>query len=293
MKKVLKVFAIGFAALLLFIGGALAWLMTRPPRDFSATPRPAITASADPEVIARGEYVAHALAHCSACHGPADVVAKHRISPDKTSMPGGYTMNAGPFGKYYPANLGSDPDTGVGKVSDGDLARAIRHGVDREGRLAAMMKFSCAELADEDLTAVISYLRTLPATKNVVPRDEWGPLAMILMGSFDPRVSPPPKYVPPGGVSRERGEYIANGPGHCHGCHTALDPTAGMAQVGARFSGEPMPEPDPFDEKAEFVIPNLTPDLETGVMASWNEAAFVARFRAGRVYERECVRFGF
>lgn len=284
MKKALKRLAAVLGVLVLGLGGFVAFKLTRPARDFSSTPRPAVAARPDAEVIARGEYVVHALAHCPACHGPAEFLDKRGLSPDKHALAGGYALKAGPFGTFFGANLTSDVETGLGRVSDADVARAIRHGVDRTGRLAAFMKFSCAELAEEDLVAVVSYLRTLPPVKNVVPADEWGPVAKLMAGSFEPRLSPPPKYVPPGGVSRERGEYLANGPAHCHGCHTRADPMAGMAQVGPRFAGEPQAEPDPTDEQSEFIVPNLTPDPETGVMASWPEEAFVARFRKGRQF---------
>lgn len=90
-------------------------------------------------------------------------------------------MNWGPFGTYVAANLTSDEETGLGKVSDGDLARVIRHGVDRDGHLALGMSTSCGEMADEALTTVISYLRTLPpVTKETGPSHR-------AAGSFSPK----------------------------------------------------------------------------------------------------------
>lgn len=43
------------------------------------------------------------------------------------------------FGVHRPINLTPDPETGIGEWSDGELARAIRHGVGREGKLAVFM----------------------------------------------------------------------------------------------------------------------------------------------------------
>ena len=51
--------------------------------------------------------------------------------------------------------------------------------------------------------------------------------------------------------------------------------------IRPRFSGEP----DPLEKGMEFVVPNLTPDPETGWITSWNEEAFVARLEAGRVFQ--------
>jgi len=60
---------------------------------------------------------------------------------------------------------------------------------------------------------------------------------------------------------------------------------SGFAPAGELFSGEAMAEPDKTDASQEFIAPNLTPDPETGIIARWNEYAFVKRFReAGRVH---------
>lgn len=103
-----------------------------------------------------------------------------------------------------------------------------------------------------------------------------------------PRISrsaePTPKHVPAGAVSVERGAYLANGPAYCYGCHTELE-LPSLAFTGQRFSGMPMAEPDPTDAAFEFVMPNLTPDPDTGVISAWSEDTFVARFKqVGRLY---------
>jgi hypothetical protein len=40
---------------------------------------------------------------------------------------------------------------------------------------------------------------------------------------------------------------------------------------------------DETNATLEIIAPNLTPDPETGHIASWSEDAFVGRFRGGRV----------
>lgn len=272
---------------LLVVGGGVgyAYVEATYERDFSATPLPAIVASTDPEVIARGEYVVHALAHCSACHGPAEKASQHQLGA-KTDLRGGFTMAAGPFGTFFPSNLTSDPETGVGKLSDGQLARAVRYGIDHHGRFAAFMRLAVGPMSDEDLTAVMSYVRTLPPVRNEVPADRWGFIAKALAGSFGPRSGPVPAHVAAGEEPVVAcGEYLANGPAACAACHTQLDPFAGFAVAGVPFAGNPEPEPDPTDAAFEFVVPNLTPDPETGVIASWSEDAFVARLAAGPAHK--------
>jgi mono/diheme cytochrome c family protein len=249
-------------------------------RDFSAVPMPNIKASQDPAVIAHGAYVANALAHCSACHGNGESTNKHELPTDAKDLRGGYVIDAGPFGVFYPANLTSDPETGIGKLSDAELARTIRHGVSHTGAYAPLMSFAVGPMSDEDLTAVVSYLRTLPPIKNPVPRDEWGFLAKALSSKFNPRMEKAKRYVPPSETpSVARGDYLANGPALCFWCHTPTDPTAGFAEIGTRFSGGAEPEPDVVDERYEVLPPNLTPDPETGALTHYDEQSFVERVR--------------
>ena len=286
MKIFLKIIGGLFALLLVAIIASLCWFQATYKRDFSSVPLPDIHASTDPAVIARGEYLANAVAHCSACHSPANYVQHHRLASNLQDLRGGFAMHAGPFGTYYPANLTSDRETGLGALSDGQIARAIRHGVGRDGRLAAFMKFAVGNMSNEDLTALVSYLRSLPAVSNAVPNDEWGILAKALSSKFNPNEHPTLAHVAPSDEpSIARGEYLANGPAFCVGCHTPADPMQGFAFTGARFSGNEDAEPDPTDPNFVFRMPNLTPDRETGIMAGWDEEQFVSRFRAGRAYE--------
>lgn len=284
MKKVLKVLGVIVAVVVVVCLGFVGYVEATYEHDYGSVAMPDISASTDPDVIAQGEYLVNAVAHCSACHGPADIVAGHELGPDG-DLRGGFTIAAGPFGDFVPTNITPDPDTGIGSMSDGEIARVIRHGVDHQGRYSAFMALAVGRMSDEDLAAVISYIRSVPAIRNETDPTQWGFLAKALAGSFKPNDRPPIAHVPPGGISVERGEYLANGPAHCAGCHTAIDPMDGFATVGPAFSGEPVPEPDPTDPGAEFVVPNITPDPETGIMASWSEDDFVERFQGGRTFE--------
>src|SRR4029078_8663846 len=106
--------------------------------DYPNTPLPAITASKDPEVIKRGEYIVHHVAHCSACHGPAELAKEHEVDFSKP-LEGGYTIKAGPFGTFTARNLTPDP-TGIGSLTDGQIARTVRSGVDSRGKLSPIMR---------------------------------------------------------------------------------------------------------------------------------------------------------
>ncbi|HEY0706682.1 MAG TPA: hypothetical protein VGG33_07795, partial [Polyangia bacterium] len=95
-------------------------------------PEPAITASSDPAVIARGRYLAYGPAHCVDCHAPPEHQADARAGKD-VALSGGLAFHF-PVGTFRSANLTSDAATGIGALRDGQLARALRHGVGRDGR---------------------------------------------------------------------------------------------------------------------------------------------------------------
>jgi mono/diheme cytochrome c family protein len=139
-------------------------------------------------------------------------------------------------------------------------------------------------MSDEDLTAVISWLRTLEPVEAAQPGPAYGILAKALSARFKPRMGEAPPYAPPGEISVERGRYLAAGPAFCAGCHTRFDPLQGFAPVGAPLAGG-LPEPDPKRSDHEIVPPNLTPDPGTGHITAWSEDQFVARFRAGRLLD--------
>lgn len=67
-KKILKGLKYVGGVLVLLIAGFYAYVQATYKRDFGTTPLPAIAAVKDADVIKRGEYVTHAIAHCSACH---------------------------------------------------------------------------------------------------------------------------------------------------------------------------------------------------------------------------------
>jgi mono/diheme cytochrome c family protein len=249
-------------------------------------PFPKIKASSDPAVIAQGAYIAHHVAHCSSCHAPPEAMERKgelKLAPGKDPVSGGYVFKAGPFGTYVASNLTPDKETGIGNYTDEELARVIRHGVKRDNVFAPFMRLAVGPMADEDLVAVISWLRTQKPVKNQVQAEEFGLIAKLLNGKFKWNDAQAPPYVAPGEISVKRGNYLADGPGMCMGCHTAADPMEGFAFVGEPYSGAAEPEPDPTDESKVIIAPNLTPDEKTGHIAKWDEDAFVARFKAGRV----------
>ncbi len=288
MKRALKI--VGGLLLLLVVGiaGFAGYISATWNKDFSATEKPAIKASTDPEVIKRGEYIAHSVAHCSICHAPEAATRKREVG-EHPSMIGGYEWKMGPLGHLHSRNITPDPETGIGKWTDEELARAIKWSVGRDGKMLTFMSLAVPAMADEDVLAVVSYLRATPAVKHENQPHEVGLLLKWLASNLSPDFRKPflekLKYAPPAAEpTLARGEYLARGPGWCVGCHTQFDLMA-MKPASADFAGSASPEPDHADQTMVFRVPNLTPDPKTGHIASWDEEHFVARFRAGRAIQ--------
>jgi hypothetical protein len=63
------------------------------------------------------------------------------------------------------ANITPHPEQGIGSWTDDEIKRAIRQGISRDGRkLARIMAFDYYQnITDDDLDALIVYLRSIPA----------------------------------------------------------------------------------------------------------------------------------
>jgi mono/diheme cytochrome c family protein len=282
MKKVVR--ALGMLAAVAILAAALfvAWAELKSPPDFSRTPLPAIAAVKDPAVIARGRAIAYGAGHCAHCHAPLAEITRHQNSPARgDDLSGGSPIDGGAFGTFYPANLTPD-QTGIARLSDGQIARAIRAGILEGGRLGIVMASAAADLSDDDLVAVISYLRSAPPVRREVPRHRQGFLEKALGFLFQPRTSRSPAAAPAASPSIERGRYVAENQALCAGCHTPHHPFQPGRYQAPLFSGNSEPFPGRIDASLEFAPPNLTPDATTGRIAAWSEDQFVDRFRAGR-----------
>jgi mono/diheme cytochrome c family protein len=271
MKRLLKRLAIGVAMFLILGTAAIAIaVVVREDRTFEA-PYPDITASKDPAVIERGRYLVTGPAHCTACHA---------ADGDKSSEPhlaGGGAFHL-PIGTVYARNITPDVSTGIGRYSDREVARILRYGVHPSGRaMLPFMPFS--DMTDEDLTAVISYLRSRPAIDHYVPASDFNMLGRAAKAFLLEPVGPsqPIRTRIERGATIEWGAYLANTVGSCTVCHTKRSLRSGKAE-GVAFAGG-MTVESHSAPGTKFVTPNLTPDPKTGHIYAWSEDVFVARFR--------------
>jgi len=207
----------------------------------------------DAASIERGAYLY--AASCAGCHG--DDGAGKVILED-------------PALGYIPGTNLTDGQGGVGSAySDMDFVRAIRHGVDSEGKpLMIMPARSYWYFSDQDLGAIIAFVNAAPSVDNDLGDKNLKPMGRILLalGAFGDILtaevidhSGPRPSAPEQGVTVEYGEYLVN-TGDCSTCH------------GPDLAGMQGPEPGaPFS-------PNLTPG---GVLAIWTVEEFIETMHTG------------
>ena len=175
----------------------------------------------------------------------------------------------GPFGTVYSSNITPDKQTGIGGWTDEEIITAIRLGRRPNGeRLIPVHPYPVFNgMAEEDLRALVAYLRSIPPVNRPNPPKKLMPLfeSVFLpawLAAFAPRETPP-ATAPTSGVAR--GEYLVRAVGHCGECHTPRGVT--HATDNSRFLGgtQKGPEGDP--------VPNITPDKDTGLKWSEDEIA--------------------
>jgi len=125
-------------------------------------------------------------------------------------------------GQVFASNLTPDPETGIGAIPDDAVARAIREGVSHDGRALFMMPWqNFKNLSDEDVAAVVAYLRTLAPVKKAR-----GTTAIKPPVSWFLKLQPAPLTAPiAANVATEpvaRGRQLAE-LGQCGSCHTPVD----------------------------------------------------------------------
>jgi cytochrome c553 len=241
----------GIVALVILAVGAvyvITALRFRKHYDVPATPVPV---AADSATLARGRHLATAIGKCVLCH-EADF--------------GGQLMGDSPvFFRLAASNLTGGKGGVASRYNDATLARAIRHGIRSDGRpLYFMPSEAFAPMSDEDVGALVAYIRSLPPVDRELPTPRMGPMARIIYLTSDFPLLPArtidhaktaPRSVTPAETA-EYGGYLAKIDA-CTSCH------------GPCLSGGKLGPDKP--------AANLTP---AGI-GSWTEADFVRALREG------------
>ncbi len=200
--------------------------------------RPASTEAipATPERVARGEQLARGWGACLHCHSTPDENAWGTPPKPGTEWTGGtcWDEKVGFPGAVCSTNLTADPETGLGQWSDGEILRAVREGVSRDGRaLFPIMPYRAfAKMSDEDAQAIVVFLRTLKPVKRAQPAAHLDfPVSLFI--KMVPKPLDGPVSAPDRKDSVALGRYLA---APCQHCHTPVN-GRGQAIEGKEFSG--------------------------------------------------------
>jgi len=256
MKKVFKWIGIVLGSLvgLILVAALTLFLMgnARLNKTYDFPPSN-LTIPTDAASIARGQHIAETL--CEGCHG--------------TDLSGiNNWFAAGPLGTIDTANLTSG-EAGVGQTyTDEDFVLAIRHGVNSKGKPTFMPAVvSTAYLSDEDLAAVIAYVKSVPLVDHITYGKQFTPLARIMLAAGMIGKLPVEEVshavhvtAPAPAITSEYGSYLVD-THDCRVCH------------GQNMNGNKLPDPT-----KNIITPNLT---QGGELIAWTEADFMNALRTG------------
>ncbi len=231
------------------------------------------TACAQAEtLLERGRYLVEGPAACGNCHTPK--------GPDGMPIPGrnlagNQVVENSPAFKAVGANLTPDTETGIGTWSDAQIIRAIREGLLPDGSLIGppMPIGLYRHMSDADVTAIVAYLRTVPAVSNKAEKSVWHiPLP--------PNYGPPVAHVsaPDPSDKVAYGAYLAGPIGHCVECHSPLGPKGrDFSKVGA--GGQVFEGP-----WGTVVAANITSSKTVG-LGDWTDAQIERAVREGVAFD--------
>jgi mono/diheme cytochrome c family protein len=192
------------------VGGAVVYAWQSP----IAPIVPSSVGPFEPALVRKGALLAR-LGDCGTCHTASGGAA----------YAGGLGLPT-PFGTIYSTNITPDAETGIGRWSEAAFVRALRAGVDREGRhlYPAFPYDHFTLVSDDDAKALYAFFMSRDPVKAEARANElpfpinirlvlagWK-LLFLRQGRF--RADPTRDEV------WNRGRYLVDGLGHCGACHS-------------------------------------------------------------------------
>lgn len=275
MRKALRYLLIAVSALLVLVGGFAAFVLLRGVPNYTAE-NISLKVAATPERVQKGLQLSAML--CNDCH----------MDPNTGKLTGRKMDEISQFGEIYSRNITQDPEHGIGKWTDGELAYLLRTGVRPDGRFLPIMA-KLQKMSDEDLQSIIAFLRSgnqwVKADPTPNHESSYSFLAKMLTNikAIKPMVySHQPIPEPDTTDAVKWGEYVSLNRVECYTCHSADFATDDF--------NEPEKSKGYFGGGNEFKLPdgskirslNLTMDEETGI-GRWTEEEFVRAVKTGIV----------
>ena len=225
-----------------------------------------VLSCADDAAVERGRYL-FAAGSCYTCHTDT----KNKGEP----LAGGTAIKT-PFGTFYGPNITPDPTYGIGRWSDADFVRALREGIGPGGRhlFPAFPYTSFTKITDRDLLDLKAYIfAQKPVAKPSRPNTLSFPFSWRFLQTFwrwlyftEGPFSPDPSK----SAEWNRGAYLTQALGHCGECHTPRTLLGGL-ETDRAMAGT-------YNEAEAVVVPNITPDPETGI-GKWSEDDIVTALK--------------
>ncbi|HVG25309.1 MAG TPA: c-type cytochrome [Thermoanaerobaculia bacterium] len=272
MKTFFKVVGVVVLAIVALAAIGVAYLSLRKPAQ---RPPTAEKIAPTPERVARGKYLVHNVTICFDCHSERTSAYALPFKPGREGV-GGFVWDRkiGFPGTLAAANLTPDAETGLGKWTDGEILRAMREGVDREGNaLFPIMPYShYRAMSDEDAKSIVAYLRTLQPQRYEEPKKSLD-VPLNFIEKFIPKPIAAPVAAPDRHDTLAYGKYLTT-IAACGECHTPKD-DKGNSVPGKEFAGGFEMHTPEF----RVVTANITPHPSTFVGRATKEE-FIARFRA-------------
>lgn len=125
--------------------------------------------------VERGEYLVELLG-CGSCHTNGALVGEpdvnRPLAGSRTGIAFTSPLDTNRPGVVYPPNITPEDDTGIGRWTERQIADAIRAGIGRHGSrpIATMPWQGYAKLTDDDVGAIVTYLRSIKPVRHEVPK---------------------------------------------------------------------------------------------------------------------------
>lgn len=293
MNKFLKWTGIvlGGLIVLLAVGSVMIYFRSQARLDkVYILPDETVAIPTDAESIGRGRHLFQ-FRGCEACHsagenlglieaGQTSNTHHGTSSQDLPRMEGNIYLDDPAIGRVTASNLTSGSGGVGGDYTDQGWVGAIRHGVRADGTpLLFMPSSEFYFLSDEDLGAVIAYIKSAPAVDNELPPSELSSTGRVVMTLVPGITFIPAELIPHDatrpvapqvGITPEYGEYLTYS---CKVCH-------GLTMSGGDIPGFPSSWP---------AAPNLTFGPGSA-LPSWTEEEFMNTIRTGTTPDGRALR---
>ncbi len=275
MKKALRYLLIVLGIIIIIVAGFAAFVAIRGIPHYTPE-KVSLKVNTTPQLIERGRQLSTML--CNDCHR----------DPNTNKLTGRKMDEISQFGAIYSRNITKDPEHGIGKWTDGQLAYLLRTGVKPDGRFLPIMA-KLSKMSDEDLQSIISFLRSdhnwVQPDNTVQPDSKYSFLSKFLANIKAMKPMPfSHQPIPEPDTSNivKWGEYVALYKVECYACHSrdfATDDFINPEKSKGFFGGgNEFKMPD----GSKMYSRNLTMDEETGI-GKWTEEDFVRALKTGVV----------